>query len=189
MLRSSSSWTSAASATGLSSPRGPQAGCRLVTRPSSPCTPTSARARSRLYGFASSEERTAFELLLGAHGVGPGLALAILSIHEPGRARPGNRHGQRRRLEVGARSRAEDRGPAAVGAAGALRLLERRRGDGQRCRAPEPAAVGDLRGRRGAGPARLRARRGEGQRCAPCPTRGAWRSCSASPCAASRRGR
>ncbi len=36
-----------------------------------------------LYGFASSEERAAFELLLGAHGVGPGLALAILSIHDP----------------------------------------------------------------------------------------------------------
>jgi Holliday junction DNA helicase RuvA len=37
-----------------------------------------------LYGFASFEERTAFELLLGAHGVGPGLALAILSVHDPG---------------------------------------------------------------------------------------------------------
>jgi Holliday junction DNA helicase RuvA len=37
-----------------------------------------------LYGLSSAEERTAFELLLGAHGVGPGLALAILSIHEPG---------------------------------------------------------------------------------------------------------
>jgi len=36
-----------------------------------------------LYGFATAEERTAFELLLGAHGVGPGLALAILSVHEP----------------------------------------------------------------------------------------------------------
>lgn len=36
-----------------------------------------------LYGFSTPEERTAFELLLGAHGVGPGLALAILSIHEP----------------------------------------------------------------------------------------------------------
>ncbi len=36
-----------------------------------------------LYGFASSEERTAFELLLGAHGVGPGLALAILNTHDP----------------------------------------------------------------------------------------------------------
>ena len=36
-----------------------------------------------LYGFASFEERAAFELLLGAHGVGPGLALAILSVHDP----------------------------------------------------------------------------------------------------------
>jgi len=36
-----------------------------------------------LYGFASAEERTAFELLLGAHGVGPALALAILGVHEP----------------------------------------------------------------------------------------------------------
>ena len=36
-----------------------------------------------LYGFTTAEERTAFELLLGAHGVGPGLALAILSIHDP----------------------------------------------------------------------------------------------------------
>jgi Holliday junction DNA helicase RuvA len=36
-----------------------------------------------LYGFASAEERAAFELLLGAHGVGPGLALAILSIYDP----------------------------------------------------------------------------------------------------------
>jgi len=36
-----------------------------------------------LYGFASSEQRAAFELLLGAHGVGPGLALAILNIHDP----------------------------------------------------------------------------------------------------------
>jgi len=36
-----------------------------------------------LYGFAHFEERTAFELLLGAHGVGPGLALAILSVHDP----------------------------------------------------------------------------------------------------------
>ena len=37
-----------------------------------------------LYGFAGEAERTAFELLLGAHGVGPGLALAILGIHGPG---------------------------------------------------------------------------------------------------------
>jgi Holliday junction DNA helicase RuvA len=34
-----------------------------------------------LYGFSDAEERRAFELLLGAHGVGPALALAIISVH------------------------------------------------------------------------------------------------------------
>jgi Holliday junction DNA helicase RuvA len=36
-----------------------------------------------LYGFATLAERVAFEALLGAHGVGPALALAILSVHPP----------------------------------------------------------------------------------------------------------
>ncbi len=36
-----------------------------------------------LYGFASVGERRCFEALLGAHGVGPALALAILSVHSP----------------------------------------------------------------------------------------------------------
>ena len=36
-----------------------------------------------LYGFASRDERLCFEALLGAHGVGPALALAILSVHPP----------------------------------------------------------------------------------------------------------
>ena len=36
-----------------------------------------------LYGFATREERVCFEALLGAHGVGPALALAILSVHGP----------------------------------------------------------------------------------------------------------
>lgn len=36
-----------------------------------------------LYGFATLEERLCFEALLGAHGVGPALALAILSVHAP----------------------------------------------------------------------------------------------------------
>ena len=36
-----------------------------------------------LYGFATKDERACFEALLGAHGVGPALALAILSIHSP----------------------------------------------------------------------------------------------------------
>jgi Holliday junction DNA helicase RuvA len=34
-----------------------------------------------LYGFASRDERGCFEALLGAHGVGPALALSILSVH------------------------------------------------------------------------------------------------------------
>lgn len=36
-----------------------------------------------LYGFATAAGRDCFESLLGAHGVGPGLALAILSVHGP----------------------------------------------------------------------------------------------------------
>lgn len=36
-----------------------------------------------LFGFASRDERVCFEALLGAHGVGPSLALAILAVHSP----------------------------------------------------------------------------------------------------------
>jgi len=36
-----------------------------------------------LYGFASRDEKVTFEALLGAHGVGPSMALAILSVHAP----------------------------------------------------------------------------------------------------------
>lgn len=36
-----------------------------------------------LYGFATRDERVCFEALIGAHGVGPALALAVLSVHEP----------------------------------------------------------------------------------------------------------
>ena len=36
-----------------------------------------------LYGFTSTDERRAFEQLLGATGVGPKLALAVLSVHSP----------------------------------------------------------------------------------------------------------
>jgi Holliday junction DNA helicase RuvA len=36
-----------------------------------------------LYGFPTREERDTFEVLLGAAGVGPKLALAILSVHAP----------------------------------------------------------------------------------------------------------
>ena len=36
-----------------------------------------------LFGFAHADERRCFEALLGAHGVGPSLALAILSALSP----------------------------------------------------------------------------------------------------------
>ncbi len=36
-----------------------------------------------LYGFASRDERQVFEALLGAPGVGPAVALAILATHAP----------------------------------------------------------------------------------------------------------
>jgi Holliday junction DNA helicase RuvA len=35
------------------------------------------------FGFATRDERSCFEALIGAHGVGPALALAILSVHRP----------------------------------------------------------------------------------------------------------
>jgi holliday junction DNA helicase RuvA len=36
-----------------------------------------------LYGFASREERGTFQVLIGAHGIGPALAMAILATHPP----------------------------------------------------------------------------------------------------------
>lgn len=36
-----------------------------------------------LYGFATRDERVCFEALIAAHGVGPSVALAMLSCHSP----------------------------------------------------------------------------------------------------------
>ena len=36
-----------------------------------------------LYGFGSRDDRDVFETLIGTHGVGPALGLAILSVHTP----------------------------------------------------------------------------------------------------------
>ncbi|MCP3934041.1 MAG: Holliday junction branch migration protein RuvA [Actinomycetia bacterium] len=44
-------------------------------------------ADQHLYGFTTLEERTCFESLLGAHGVGPALALAVLGVHTPAQLR------------------------------------------------------------------------------------------------------
>lgn len=40
-----------------------------------------------LYGFATAEDRRVFEVLLSAHGVGPALAQAVLSVHPPAQLR------------------------------------------------------------------------------------------------------
>ncbi len=40
-------------------------------------------ADQKLFGFASRDERSAFEGLLGAHKVGPALALAVLATYPP----------------------------------------------------------------------------------------------------------
>ena len=36
-----------------------------------------------LYAFVSEDERQLFEALIGAHGVGPALAMSILGVHSP----------------------------------------------------------------------------------------------------------
>lgn len=36
-----------------------------------------------LYGFLTAAERDCFENLISAHGVGPSLAMAVLSVHKP----------------------------------------------------------------------------------------------------------
>jgi holliday junction DNA helicase RuvA len=69
---------------GSGSPNG--AGSSAGLRPAAPEVRLSVHTHVRegaitLYGFADADERRAFELLLGAHGVGPALALAIVSVH------------------------------------------------------------------------------------------------------------
>ena len=45
-----------------------------------------------LYGFTTVDERRVFESLIGAHGVGPALGLAILSVHDPAALRAAVAH-------------------------------------------------------------------------------------------------
>lgn len=51
-----------------------------------------------LYGFGTRDERACFEALLGARGVGPALALAILSVHSPASLRTALLDGDSRAL-------------------------------------------------------------------------------------------
>ncbi len=66
-----------------------------------------------LYGFATSDQRRVFGELIGAHGVGPALALAILSVHTPDELRG----------VVASGDAASLRGVPGVGAKTAARLL------------------------------------------------------------------
>lgn len=48
-----------------------------------------------LYGFASRDQRDCFEVLIAAHGIGPAVALAILSVHTPDALRAAVAAGER----------------------------------------------------------------------------------------------
>lgn len=87
-----------------------------------------------LYGFATGDERGCFEALIGAHGVGPSLALAVLSVHGPDELRravadddaaalclvPGVGRKTAARLVLELKDRLGVTGPALVGAASVL---------------------------------------------------------------------
>ena len=146
-----------------------------------------------LFGFPTRDERDTFEVLIGANGVGPKLALAILSVHSPGMLRRalveddldaltlvpgvGKRTAQRlmielkARLEVPALEHADaDLGPAVEPRRGAGGVVGPRVPVRRGTRRPRPAA----RRRVGRGPP---ARRVEAPGGHPC----LGRSCSARP--------
>jgi holliday junction DNA helicase RuvA len=95
-----------------------------------------------LYGFVSTEDRAAFRLLMGVSGVGPKLALTVMSDLSAGELRHVIARGERQRLEaisgVGKKTAArlllelKDKLPA--GGMDAVALPVR----------PQPAALGDL---------------------------------------------
>ena len=125
-----------------------------------------------LYGFPAATSATCFEALLGAHGVGPALALAILSVHAPVALRlvladddvdalclvPGVGKKTAARLLIELKSRLELAEVDLTDAAIAV--------DGDR----SPASRRARRRARGAGRPRLRPRRDRRRRCATCPT-------------------
>ena len=109
-----------------------------------------------LYGFATVDERRAFEQLLTATGVGPKLALAVLAVHAPDALRRAVSAGDADALTL----------VPGVGRKGAARLileLKGRLGEGE----PDVAADGDGRpayaeirealGSLGYGPAEIKA--------------------------------
>ena len=134
-----------------------------------------------LYGFATTDERRCFEALLGAHGVGPALALAVLCA-----LRPPTWSGRCSTRTSGALCTVpgvgpQDRGPPRARAAVAPRAARVRR------RPVSPGGHGGAlrsarRGPGRAGRARLRARRDPPAPSRAATTRARWRSCCARPC-------
>jgi Holliday junction DNA helicase RuvA len=114
-----------------------------------------------LYGFLSRDERECFEALLGAHGVGPSLALAILSVHEPDALRRvlldedvaalclvpgvGKKTAQRLLVELASRLGVPDGPGARAGAPGGGAAGPPGRGGGDEGRAGVVAARADVR--------------------------------------------
>lgn len=102
-----------------------------------------------LYGFPTRDERDTFEILLGASGVGPKLALAILSVHSPAALRralveddldaltlvPGVGKRTAQRLQVDLRARLD---------VPAIELAETEAGSPQRARAEVRDALAGL---------------------------------------------
>ena len=91
-----------------------------------------------LFGFADDDERTVFELLQTASGVGPRLALAMLAVHSPDALR----------LAVSREDVAALTKVPGIGKKGAQRIVLELKdrlggpvGDGAAARAPEPAAA------------------------------------------------
>lgn len=53
-----------------------------------------------LYGFSQRAAREAFEALIASHGIGPALALAVLSVHTPGSLRDAIARGDAKALTM-----------------------------------------------------------------------------------------
>ena len=141
-----------------------------------------------LYGFVHDDERRCFEVLLGSHGVGPALALAIMAALSPAALStavleedletlctvPGVGRKTAARLLIELKSRL-DLPDLSLSSGGAAAVAGGDRGAGG-----HPYVPG--RGARGAQRARLRPRRDP--RCARRPTRRCRGGRDAPPCAA-----
>ena len=125
-----------------------------------------------LYGFPDREQRDTFEALMSATGVGPKLALAILSAHSPSALRRAVIEGDLDALTL-VPGRREAHRPAAHDRAGGQARHHRPRPRRRRRGRPERPGRDAGRPR---GP-RLRRRGGALRARQPCPTTGPSRCC------------